>query len=62
MNTAGTKVAVQFFAKSFGKTNSVSNALPALIAISAFGNLIAVTFVSAKGIVLRRSTDSQLGV
>ncbi|KAF8545126.1 amino acid/polyamine transporter I [Trichophaea hybrida] len=45
---SGAKVAHLFFDKIFGVNKTATRVLPALIALSALGNLIAVTFVSAK--------------
>jgi hypothetical protein len=53
MQQAGTKVAVQFFAIIFGEKSRAAQALPALVCVSAFGALIAATFVSAKGNVVK---------
>jgi hypothetical protein len=40
--------------KVFGANTAATRVLPALVALSALGNLIAVTFVSAKGKELRK--------
>ncbi|KAI5782673.1 amino acid permease-domain-containing protein [Geopyxis carbonaria] len=46
---AGTEVAAGFFKKVFGETSRAANrVLPAFIALSALGNIVVVTFVSAR--------------
>ncbi|CCX04864.1 Similar to High-affinity methionine permease; acc. no. P50276 [Pyronema omphalodes CBS 100304] len=45
---SGTRMAALFFDKIFGENTTATRVFPALCALSAFGNLIAVTLVAAK--------------